>query len=270
MDLYIYLIIFTLGLIFGSFLNVVIYRLKNGGTIVSGRSKCPHCKKILGFFDLFPVLSFVSLKGKCRFCKKKISWQYPLVELSSALILVFVYANLFTIKQNFSALAGFNDYLLFAVLAYIFLSLFVILVYDQLYYLIPDVVLVPSFLVLVIFYLSSYFLGLSSDFLSYVLGMLIYSGFFAIQYFISKGKWVGFGDIKLGLLLGLLLGWQLTLVSLFLAYVFGSLVALALIGLKKKTRKDIIPFGPFLIASAFFCFFYGNLILDWYLGLILK
>lgn len=270
MNYYIYFTIFILGLILGSFLNVVIYRLKNGGTIVSGRSKCPKCKKKLSFLDLIPVFSFIFLKGKCKYCKKKISWQYPLVELASAFLAVFVFVNLGIVKNNFEVFSSFNEYFLFGILIYLFLSLLVIFVYDLLHYLIPDVVLLPALLFSVFIFLGTYFTGVNFSLIQHVLGMIIFSGFFAIQYFISKGRWVGGGDIKLGLFLGLILGWQLTLVSLFLAYVVGALVALVLMATKKKTRKDILPFGPFLIAASFISFFYGQAILDWYLRILLN
>lgn len=267
---YISFFVFFLGLIFGSFINVVIYRLKHGGTVISGRSKCPKCKKTLGFFDLIPILSFVFLGGKCRYCNRKISYQYPIVELSSGIILLLIYLKLDYIKTQFDVFSQANDIILFIFLGFFFLSLLAIFVYDLFYYIIPDSVILPLVLVSVLYYGLSYVLGIDFSLSDHVLGMFLYSGFFAAQYFLSKGKWVGGGDIKLGLALGLILGWQLTLVSLMIAYIAGSVISIILIGLGKKTRKDIIPFGPFLIASAFISLFWGNLFIDWYLGVVLS
>ncbi len=257
--------VLILGLVVGSFLNVVIYRLKNGGRIIADRSKCPYCKKELQVLDLIPVLSFLFFKGRCRYCKKKISWQYPLVELTTALSFILIFLNINFLGSSFPAFALWGDIILFLFFVFYLSSLIVIFVYDLRYYLIPDVVLLPAILlvlaILVFAVPSSYFFILDNFF-----GALVFSGFFLAQYLISKGKWVGGGDVKLGILLGLILGWKLALVSLFIAYVTGAIVASALILLKKKTRKDVLAFGPFLIASFIIVLFYGQVILSWYLG----
>ncbi len=263
-----FILIFIFGLIIGSFLNVIIYRLKNGGRIVWDRSKCPNCKKELTFLDLIPVLSFIFFKGRCRYCKEKISWQYPLVELATTAVFVFTFFNPNLLKINFPLFAILGNYA-FLFLLFLLSSLLVVFVYDLKYYLIPDVVLLPAILVSFVFGLLSIFLTSSLNiFMEGIIGALVFSGFFGVQYFLSRGKWVGGGDIKLGFLLGFILGWKLALVSLVLAYIFGSLVALTLMALGRKTRKDILPFGPFLIFSFFLCLFYGQAILDWYLNFL--
>lgn len=257
--------IFIFGLIVGSFLNVIIFRLKNGGRIILDRSKCLYCKKELQVLDLIPVLSFLFFQGRCRYCNKKISWQYPLVELVTALSFLLIFLNIDFLKINFPVFALWGDITLFLFFVFILSSLIVIFVYDLRYYLIPDIILLPAIIVvvaiLVLAVFSSYFFVLGNFF-----GALVFSGFFLAQYLISKGKWVGGGDVKLGILLGLILGWKLALLCLFLAYIAGALVASVLILLKKKTRKDVIPFGPFLIASFLVCLFYGTPILIWYLS----
>jgi len=262
-------VVVCLGLIVGSFLNMVIYRLKNGGKLALDRSRCTKCKKELGILDLIPVLSFLLLKGRCRYCKKKISWQYPIVELATGIIFVFIFLNTELLKNNIPILGGSSSLIIFAFSALVTAALIIIFVYDLKYYLIPDIVLTPSIVISVLFFLVLATLGGSYPLLSNLLGALIFSGFFFFQYAISKGKWVGGGDIKLGLLLGFVLGWKLSILALILAYVSGSIIALTLIALKKKTRKDILPFGPFLILSSFICMFFGEAIIYWYLNYFL-
>lgn len=260
--------IFILGLVVGSFLNVVIYRLKKGGKFFFDRSRCPHCKKELKVLDLVPVFSFLFSRGHCRYCKKKISWQYPLVELGTAFIFFFTFLKLDLLKLNIPYIAVFGSFPLFVFFSFILSSLIIIFVYDLRNYLIPDFVLVPSILATFFIISLSYSIFKNFPISENILGALLFSGFFLFQYFVSSGRWIGGGDIKLGLLLGLILGWKLALVSLILAYIFGALIALILIALKKKTRKDILPFAPFLIISFVFSLFYGPLVLNWYLNFL--
>ncbi|NTU69347.1 prepilin peptidase [bacterium] len=264
----IYIVI--LGLIIGSFLNVVIFRIKNGENFVKGRSHCMHCKKTLSVLDLIPVISFLLLRGKCRYCKKKMSIQYPLVELATSFLFLYLYFNLDLLKFNLYAFSNVNNVFLYLLFMFFIMILLVIFVYDLKYYIIPDEVVVTGFLVAVFAIFYSYFFVANFSLLDNALGMILFSGFFAIQYFVSKGNWVGGGDIKLGLFLGVILGLKLTVVSLMLAYISGAAISLILIGLKMKTRKDIIPFGPFLILASFVSFFYGNAIISWYLGFTLR
>ncbi len=269
MEILTYISIFILGLILGSFINVLVLRLKKAESFVKGRSKCPKCHKKLGFWDLIPVLSFIFLKAKCRYCGKKISWQYPLVEITSALLLVGVWSQIDFIKNSLSFLNNYDSYLIFLLFGYLVLSLLAIFVYDLKYYLIPDKILTPVLLLSLFIFLVTYFLNFNFNLFNYGFGMIVFSGFFAVQYFISKGKWVGGGDIKLGLLLGLWLGFHLTLMALFISYISGAVISIILIVLKLKTRKDIIPFGPFLIAGSLIAFIYGQDLINWYLNLLL-
>ncbi|MEM4260110.1 MAG: prepilin peptidase [Candidatus Woesearchaeota archaeon] len=272
-EIYNILIIFylaILGLIIGSFLNVVIFRINKEENFIVGRSHCMYCKKKLKALDLIPVLSFLFLKGKCRYCKKKISLQYPLVEIFTALVFVFSYLNINLVKNNLLFLSKFNSIIVYIFIAFISMLLLIIFVYDLKHYIIPDEIVAIGFLssFFIIFY--SYFFVFKFGILDNALGMIVFSGFFAIQYFVSKGCWVGGGDIKLGLFLGLILGLKLTILSLMIAYISGAIISLILIVLKLKTRKDIIPFGPFLIAASFLSFFYGNQIINWYLNMALS
>jgi len=254
-------IVFIFGLLVGSFLNSVIYRIKNNQKIVFDRSKCPHCGHTLNWFDLIPLLSFVFLKGKCRYCQKPISWQYPLVELFTALIFVLplVVPNNFLPHNIF--LPNFWQFFCYYIL--IVSVLIVIFVFDLKYYLIPDKILFLGILISVLFNVLLFREALINK----IFGALLFSSFFLFQYLLSKGKWIGFGDVKLGALLGFILGWKLSLVNLFLSYLIGAIISIGLITLKKKTLKSEIPFGPILIIGFFVSFLWGNEIILWYLNL---
>ncbi len=240
------------GLVVGSFLNAVIYRLHAKASFIKGRSFCPHCKKPLAILDLIPVFSFLFLRGRCRNCKKKISWQYPIVETVCAIVFLLLYLK-------FSLTAAWLVYVLYACI------LVVIFVYDLLYYLILDKVTIPGLIVAIIL---SYFV-LEISIVHILLGVLIGGGFFFLQFVFSKGKWIGGGDIRLGALMGAMLGYQYLLVALFIAYVLGSVIGLMLIYFGKKKWKSQVPFGTFLSMATLATFFIGGEVVYYYKGLFL-
>ncbi|MBX4200986.1 prepilin peptidase [Candidatus Parcubacteria bacterium] len=244
-----YLLIFIAGLCIGSFLNVVVLRLQKEEDFVRGRSYCPHCKHSLKWFDLIPVVSFLMLKGTCRYCGKKISVQYPLLELATGCIFLLVFF--------FSPANTIFD-LVF--LLYIAASLIVIFMYDLKHYLIPDKVLFPAIAVA----FACRLLDFNSIF-TYVLAALVAAGFFLAIFLASKGRWMGFGDVKLAVLLGLLLGFPAILLCLFLSFLFGAIIGTVLIISNKKGLKSEVPFAPFLIAGASVTLFFGEIIINWYL-----
>jgi prepilin signal peptidase PulO-like enzyme (type II secretory pathway) len=255
MEFLIYLFVFIFGLAIGSFLNCVIYRLERRESFLRGRSYCPHCKHILSWKDLIPVFSFLILKGKCRYCKKKISFQYPLVEFFTGILFVLaipIYGGRTSI-----------DLIFYWVLT---CFLIIIFVYDLKYYLIPDKIIYPAIAIVFLNQiLTSNIEHLTSNL---ILGILP-SLFFLAIILISHETWMGFGDFKLSILMGLILGWPKILVSLFFAFFSGAIVGLILIFLKRKTMKSQIPFAPFLVSGTFFAMFFGERIIDWYLNLIL-
>lgn len=244
------LFIFFSGLAIGSFLNVVIFRLGKNKSFFWGRSACPKCNKKIAWFDNLPVISFIWLRGRCRQCQNKISWQYILVELATAIIFTWLYFS-FGLSVKFLATALFSCFLL------------VIFVYDLKHRLILDQVTLPA---MAFGFLANLYLGLG--FWNLILAAVIGSSFFALQFFVSQGRWVGGGDIRLGALMGFMLGWKFLLVALFLAYVGGSIVGLALIGLKRKEMSSAIAFGPFLTLATFITLIYGSSLLSWYLNLL--
>lgn len=287
--IYIYLtIIFILGLVIGSFLNVVIFRLETEEKIVNDRSKCPNCKHILSWKDLLPVLNYISLKGRCRYCQKKISIQYPLVELITASFFVFIFSHFFITTEKYFAVN---------ILFYLFIiSVFIVIsVYDLRHYIIPDKIIYPA-VVISIFYnlyidtslhfvIYSFFNGfeffsqnlklffdflfMNSVFTNHILAAFFSFGFFLAIIIFTKGKGMGGGDAKLGFLMGLILGWPLVFLAIFLASVLGSIIGVALIIGKKKKAKSMIPFGPFLVFGTVLSIFYGEEIVKLYFDLFL-
>ena len=233
----------------GSFLNAVIYRLDSGESIVKSRSHCPKCGHVLAWYELVPIFSFVIQGGKCRECKSNISWQYPLVELATAILFVLVlYHNLpLLYTLTISSL------------------LIVIFVYDLKHYIIPDKIIYPAILVSGIFVWQH---------TTYNIQYTIYAAigasvFFAAMFFASRGKWMGFGDVKLAFFMGLFLGWPDILVGLFAAFMLGGIIGMGLIVCGKKTMKSQVPFGPFLVTGTFIAMFLGNKIMEWYLSLFI-
>ncbi|MBU3942406.1 prepilin peptidase [Patescibacteria group bacterium] len=239
--------VFILGLFIGSFLNCFVYRLHEKEPFVTGRSFCPKCRHNLSWLDLVPVFSFLFLKGKCRYCQKKISIQYPLAELLTALIffLVFTY---YSINLFWLVITSF---------------LIIIFIYDLKYFLIPDSVL------FIAIFLTLFYLIISPVLIAgYLWAALGASGFFLAIYLISRGKWIGFGDVKLAILMGLLVGFPNILIALFSAFLLGAIVGLGLISLKKKTLKSEVPFGPFLIIGIYIALFFGDKIINWYMNML--
>jgi leader peptidase (prepilin peptidase)/N-methyltransferase len=253
--------VFIFGLIIGSFLNAVIWRLYSGKSIADGRSVCVHCKHELSAVDLIPLVSFIMLRGRCRYCAGKISWQYPLVEILTGLVFALFYA---------AASGQVSELLLFSLVCSCFLV--VIAVFDLKHYLILDSVLIPAVVIafLQLFYLSivQKNFGFHSPVVSGILGAVIIASFFAAQYYISDGRWIGFGDVKLGIFLGLLFGFSQGLILLLVSYCLGAVIGLLLILFGGKNLTSKLPFGTILGFSAIIMMLYGTQILNWYLGII--
>lgn len=258
-----YILAFILGGAIGSFLNVVICRLPEKKSVVKGRSECPHCKSVLKAQDLIPILSFFVLKGKCRSCKKKISWQYPLVELVTGLLFVFT-AYMYNLPVAVSDPFFFRDLVFVSALIIIFMT-------DLKYFLIFDAVVLPMMLfslVINIFLLShseNWFEVLTSLALAAFVG----GAFFYVQYYLSKGKWLGAGDIRLGVLMGFMLGWPNIVVAIFFSYIIGAIISVLLLVLTDKGMKSQVPFGVFLAIGTLVALWWGKSILTWYLGFLI-
>lgn len=249
--------VFLLGLIIGSFLNVVILRHQTGRAL-SGRSGCSSCGKKLSWHELLPVFSFLAQGGRCRSCQSKISWQYPLVELLTG----FLFAIIFWHLAGSPAQAG--DWLAITFYWVMASLLVVITVYDLKHQIIPDrfvfALIVLAFLKPVVLLENPILLNLGWG----VVGGFAVSLPLFVLWLVSRGRWLGFGDVKLALGIGLLLGWQLGLSALMLSFWLGAIVGLFLIlwgktqlwrkG-KSYTMKSEVPFAPFLILGFWLVFF---------------
>lgn len=257
-----FVIVFILGLIIGSFLNVVIIRTHNGGNIAKSRSSCPHCQHLLMPIDLIPLVSFLLQLGKCRYCHKKISWQYPLVELATGLLFVLVTYNIIG-TLSFNNLFYNSAVFLTWIRNLVFVCFLVIIfVYDLRWYLILDRI---TFLAMAVALLFNLFLGFT--FLNLFSAVLIGFGFFALQFFVSNGKWIGGGDLRMGALMGLMLGVKSVIVALFFSYVIGAIVSIILVIWKKKEFKSQVPFGTFLAIGTTLALLWGDSIINWYFNL---
>lgn len=242
-----YIMIFLIGISIGSFLNVCIYRIPKKEDIVFERSHCMSCGNVLKWYELIPLFSFIVQGGKCRNCKTKLSVQYPLIELLNGLIYVWIF-----IVKGFCP-----ESILFCICASV---LIVISVIDWRTFEIPfgcNIVIGILGIVRVILDLAHWY--------DYVIGFFAVSGLFLIIYWITKGRGIGGGDIKLMAAAGLLLGWQNILLSLMIGSIAGSVIHLALMKIQGKDR--VLAFGPYLAFGIFISMLYGNDIITWYLGM---
>ncbi|HEX5797497.1 MAG TPA: prepilin peptidase [Candidatus Saccharimonadales bacterium] len=262
-----------LGLCIGSFINALIYRLHWQGThkkvdgaekraysISSGRSVCPHCKHRLAAKDLIPFFSWIMLHGRCRYCNKPISGQYPTVELITAFL--FALSYIFW-PYGLSAAENIAAFVIWLVFLSGFIALFV---YDLKYMILPNRIILPlAYLAGIGLLTESLLIGNLDPLVTAFWGILIGGGIFYVLFQVSDGAWIGGGDVKLGLLLGAVIGgpWP-ALLMLFLASLIGTLYSLPLIMSKKVKPRTRIPFGPFLITAAVLVQFFGMAIIDWY------
>lgn len=284
MKIIFYLIIFVFGLVVGSFLNCVIYRLEKKKSFLKGRSFCPHCCHFLSWKDLIPVLSFLILRGRCRYCGKKISVQYPLVEISTGLLFLLIALS----NSQFSFFL-ISDKLLISnchflvnlfYLLIICSFLVIIFVYDLKHFIIPDKIVYPAVIIVLIYRLlgvlsfnhwNLFEWRLKIENWNFLLHPLLAaagaSAFFLGIVLFSRGRWMGMGDVKMAFLMGLLLGFPSILAALFFAFFVGAIIGIGLILAKKRTLKSEVPFGPFLTVGTFIALLWGQKIVNWYLSL---
>lgn len=253
-----YMLVFAFGLILGSFLNSVIWRLRDNIAIFTrSRSMCTHCRKQLSWKENIPLVSWLFLRGKCLHCQKDISLYYPLVELGTAVVFTLIVYQYFPNAQ-------FSEWSLVRDLFFI-TTLVLIFVQDLRYQEISsDVVWVGAIVGLAI---NTVFLH--KDISSMALGALIGGGFFMAQYVISKGRWIGGGDVRMGAMMGIWLGWPNVLVALFLAYILGAIIGVYLLITKKAGKNTEIPFGTFLSVGTLVALYFGDGMVSWY-ALLLK
>jgi leader peptidase (prepilin peptidase)/N-methyltransferase len=224
--------IFIIGLCVGSFVNVLIDRLPKGEDVFGGRSRCDYCKKNLRWFELIPILSFFTQSGRCLRCHKKLSFQYPIIELVVGIGFVFLFPSIPELL--------------------IFLSLLVIFVADLKYEIIPDSMVVFGLLGSMLRGTNYWIWGFGA------------AAFFLFLFLITRGRGMGFGDVKLVFLLGLMLGFPNIVIALYAAFLTGAAVGIILMLGGKKTLKSHVPFGPFLILGTVFALLYGNQAIQWW------
>ena len=287
-EIFLYIVLAGFGLILGSFAGAQVWRLRarqlvedkamgeeydkkeysqliglQTKSLTSDRSRCLSCHHQLAWYDLVPFVSWLSTKGRCRYCKKHIGYFEPLIEIGVAayFILSFMFwpFDLGTAVE----VSRFVVWLLSGVM------LAILFAYDAKWFLLPDRIIVPLIGVSVLY--AGLGLTNEGDLVGALLSMggaiAILSGLYLLLWFLSKGAWIGFGDVKLGVALGLLLGqWELAFLALFLANFIGCLIVIPGLVTKKLSRTTQVPFGPMLIAGFFLAALFGTPFISWYLS----
>jgi len=248
------IIVFLIGLGFGSFASVIIHRLHNKERgIFLGRSKCPKCEHVLNAIDLIPILGYLINKFRCRYCKNPISIKYPVYEL--------VMGGFFLLT---AIMTSFGNPLL---LGYYLLITFIFVLlsfYDFMFQEIPDEISIPT---IILTGLAGYF-GHLNSLSDLLIGFAAPVLFFSALFFGSRGKWLGGGDVRVGAIMGFLLGWPNVITGLFLGYLLGSIYSAIGLLTGRLTRKSPIPFGPFLFLGTYIALFWGKDLINWYMGLM--
>lgn len=217
---------------------------------------CTQCHAPITWYDNIPLISYFLLRGKCRGCKSTIRLQYPVIEFIMGLSFVMV-LWLYTGSGDISWMFVIRDIFISLVLVFIF-------IYDLKYMEVSDAITLGASS---IFFLLNGFMGWVG-WVDMLIGAGIVGGFFALLFFISKGKWMGGGDMRIGIFMGVALGWQLALLALWFAYIVGAVISLILIVFKKKSLADETPFGTYLSLSTFVVLFWGGQVLSWYLDFL--
>jgi leader peptidase (prepilin peptidase)/N-methyltransferase len=256
-----YIFVFIFGAVVGSFLNVCICRLPRNESIVFPPSHCPNCDFKIPFYDNIPILSYLVLRGRCRSCKGRISFQYPIVELLNALLTLFLFIK-------------FGASLTFLVL-FIFCSALVVITFIDLeHQIIPDVISLPG---IPLGFVSSFFIsdlyheGMVLGWKSSLTGIVVGGGSLwlvaHIYELITKKEGMGGGDIKLLAMMGAFFGWKGVPFIIFVSSLAGSVIGITVMLIQKKNSKLAIPFGPFLALGAILYIFFGGQLIHWYLSL---
>ncbi len=286
-----YILLGLLGLVMGSFAGAQFWRLRvhqlvedktqgekydrtelkrlmplANASASTDRSRCLLCGNVLNWYDLIPLGSWCSTRGKCRYCRKKIGWFEPVIELTTAGIFVLSYLVL---APNVSVPTEMVKFILWLVACVLML---ILLFYDAKWFLLPNII---NFSLIVVGTMYALLSLVQQSFslaavLSLVIAIIILSGLYWLLYTVSKGRWIGFGDVKLCVGLALLLGaWPNAFLALFLANLLGTLVVLPFLFSKKIQRKALIPFGPFLIVATMITIFWGSDVIEWYNTLLI-
>jgi len=248
------IIIICFGLAWGSFLNVVIYRLPLRMSLFKPSSSCPHCKEKIKFYDNIPVLSFLLLRGKCRHCKGRISLRYPLVEILTAVCFLLLYSQ--------------HSLSFFFFASCIFACALIALGFIDFYHqILPDEITLPGLLLALIYSLFRTDLNLRQALIGAVAGAGFLLFIYVAYYLLRKKEGLGLGDVTMMLLIGAYLGWRQAFFTLILASFVGALVGIFFIIYQKKDFQYSLPFGTFLAPAAFAALLWGERIISAYLSL---
>ena len=254
MDFSIFLMLFVVGTIAGSFLNMLVYRIPHKMSLVSPGSFCDHCKNPLRWYENVPVISYVVTFGKCQTCGERYSGAYVFIEILTGLLFVAIYAYAIDIFH-------------FLYLASLMTILFGIFLIDIKHYIIPNKLLIAAIVISLLYYWYISGLGIYVYLLSAVIIFAVLFLLRLISGYIYHREAFGMGDVKLGALLGFILSWKAALLAIFFGFLTAGLVLLVLAILHKIKRNSYIPFGPFLITGMIINLFFGKLIVVWYLNL---
>ncbi len=260
--------LFITGLFIGSFLNVLILRYEPGKRlfgfkVIGGRSHCRSCKNTLQWYELIPLLSFVIQRGRCRYCEQSLSWQYPTIELITGLLTAFIPL----------VISSYLAAVLWLLVSY---ALIINAAIDFRHQILPDQI---NFFVALVGLLANIFtdsflgsaaaiLTIQNIFLNFGAALLFSLIIFGGLVLITRGRGMGLGDVKLALALAILFGWPDIVLLSALSFILGGAFSLGLIFAKIKKFKDSVPFGPFLVVSAFAVIFYGQNLVSWYIGFV--
>lgn len=259
--------LFIFGAAIGSFLNVILYRSSIGESWILGRSHCEKCNAVIAWYDNIPLLSYFILDGKCRHCKAALSLSHPVIEgLTGILFIWWYFAGFFFFKLTQAPFIFLQP--LFWLIVGIILLMIVII--DLREMIIPDTAVLLLFVLVILYRISLTASGVMKveDLYSSLLSMIGSGLFFFSIWFFTKGKGMGFGDVKLAFPLGLLLGWPQVIVWIFSSFLIGAVVGIYLLVSQKVKMKQAVPFGPFLVAGTFISLIWGDELFNWYVTLI--
>ncbi|MCP3921989.1 MAG: prepilin peptidase, partial [Desulfobacterales bacterium] len=240
----------------GSFLNVCIYRIPLKKSLIRPGSSCTLCNKKIKWYDNIPVISFIFLNRKCRFCNKKITVRYPLIELMTAISYILLYKK-FGITYDFFIYVAF------------FSILIVVSFIDFEHGIIPNIISIPSIPIFIALSLISERIDIVDSLTGSITGFSILFLIFAFYYLLTKKEGMGIGDVKLIALIGAAVGLKGILFTIFISSIVGTLYGFILMIFNRKGFKSSIPFGPFLSIGAIIYIMSGEEIIEWYLGIIL-
>lgn len=248
------------GVVLGSALNAFVWRLHAKKSWVKGKSICEACKHELAGKDLVPVLSWLYLRGRCRYCRKPIGIQHVAVELATGV--------LFALSALALTPTGGLNWVSFIIWLWLLIQLIILFIYDLRWMILPNKVTYPA---IGVAFAALVFMAITGLHTQVWLGPLeaavIAGGFFYFLAAIAGGRLMGGGDVKLVFLMGLMLGVKKLALALFIGFNSAAIVSVALIVLKLRKRTDYVPFGPFLIAGTIIAYLYGHAIITWYLRL---